>query len=128
MGMSVYDEYLPRVSSVTIQDSDGTTPKVMAIGLAKGTRIDAILVSSTSIAPRVFNLLLGNGGGPSLTSVSIPAGAGFGATPPVDVLSLVPGYMSGGIILPYGEFLSAGLELALLTGETILVATQGGDV
>lgn len=61
-------------------------------------------------------------------SVTIPAGAGYGAVPPVDVLGQLLAATGRGLVLANGHGLELFIDAAPGTGNVVSVWVQGGYV
>lgn len=96
-------------------------------------RVDSIIACSTSIAAQILDVGIAFDGqtpGPlfRIGSALIPAGAGDGTVPVVDVLLAVlpPGVV--GLVLQAGQFIVSHLQATPGSGELVIVNWFGGEL
>lgn len=129
MGLAQFDEKQPNVQACIFLDTDTTSPKTIGGPWIAFARIDAIRITSTSLQDHTLALHMYD-----LTNdypigeVVVPAGAGSGAVPPVDVASPPLVEALGGIVVSVAMFLRGHLKVALDTGEAITVVAFGGEL
>jgi hypothetical protein len=127
MGVQLFNEQFPVLYGLQLANGDGTAVTLFTASLLQFQRIDHILASNSDAIPHVVNITaLVNGNEQRVASASVPAGAGYGGAPPVDLF--VAGVPAGfdGIPLASNVHLSAQLEISM-TGATLmnLLATGG---
>lgn len=96
-------------------------------------RVDLLIASSTSIAAQVLDVAFGDANdtpGPLLrvASVIIPAGAGDGTIPVVDVLVGILPVLAGGLPLASNQVLFLHLQATPGSGEIVVVTWLGGEL
>lgn len=116
--------------------ADGTTAKMVFDPSAEGSRVDAIIVSSTSVSIKTLLLQINNGTTVSkLGHITVPAGAGTNGS-----VAVVSGLNRGNlpwlkidangnpfINCNFGMNLEIKLLAALATGETIDITVSGAN-
>jgi hypothetical protein len=129
MGLSQYDERSPAWQQGSLTIASGTTVVDMFTPTGSAVRVDAVLVSSTSLTPQIVDLWLTRYDGNGLVgSVSIPAGAGFAGVPIVDLIASIAPAAIGALVLLTGVGLGVGVEVALTGSDTLGVQVLGGYV
>lgn len=96
-------------------------------------RVDLLIASSSSIADQVLDVGFADVNttpGPLLrmASVIIPAGAGDGIVPAVDVLAGILPVVAGGLPLGATQVLILHLQATPGAGEMVLVTWSGGEL
>ncbi|MCX6500799.1 MAG: hypothetical protein NTU93_18700 [Arthrobacter sp.] len=127
MGLGVYDEHsaVNPMTSLTIADT--TVPKYVTQGGQRGTRIDALMLTSNAAAPVVVQLVLDSGTAYVLGTVAVPAGAGLDpAVPAVDAFAVFP-VAPGALILAGGTTLKVGVTVTLGAADVVGALAFGGD-
>lgn len=129
MGLSQFDETVPRVSQLVLNSGNGTTPATVWDWGTDVARVDAAFVSNNDVIPHVVDLILNNGSVATLLgSASVPAGAGYGGAPAVDVVAAVLVSALNGLPLGIGDFLQVGVEVAITAAFEVHVSMFGGLV
>lgn len=127
MSLQVYDEHNAVAFGSTISDAEGTTLVSITQGGAKGTHLDALVLSSSSVTPHDVQIWLDTGAPFLLGTVALPAGAGqSAAVPAVDVIAALP-WLTLGLVLPSGYALKWSMVAALLAGELATAIAIGGE-
>lgn len=127
MGLAIFDEHNPVLPTAAITDGDTTVPVYVTQGANAGTRIDGLVITSTSVTPRQVSIVLDNGTPRVLGTVAVPAGAGqSSAVPSVDASSVFP-TVPGALVVPGGTALKASVTVTLGAGEEIDVFAFGGE-
>jgi hypothetical protein len=127
MGLGIYDEHSPVNPIVSLTIADTTVPKYVTQGGQRGTRIDAVLLTSNAAAPVDVQLVLDNGTAYIMGTVAVPAGAGVSpAVPAVDAFALFP-VAPGSLILAGGITLKVGVTVTLGAADVVGVLAFGGD-
>lgn len=127
MGVDTFSETFPAFEYVSFTDSDGTGEKYIPnTGYPVPARWDTILATSTDTVDKLLVCSTAGGLPNALGSVTIPAGAGNGTVPSVDVLAaLLPAGVSG-IALPDYAQLVFNLAAAASSGKFVRVIALGG--
>ena len=90
MGLSIYDEHTAYLVTKPIDNTNGVVPVTMVEPTIGALRVDAIIAASFAAADHIIEVVMN---GPSdvafLANVNIPAGAGTGVIPVVDLIPLV---------------------------------------
>lgn len=129
MGLSIYDEKLPFTQYAEILPGSGTN-FVQCWTTAKGQiRIDALRVWSLSAAAHYVRVALQNASGyMELGDFEVPAGAGHGALPQVDLVEELAPVAIGAFVLGPTDILNVKCPVALDEGEAIGLSILGGYV
>ena len=114
--------------AVKFENADGTTAKTLLTAGAAGTRVDAIVVTSTDTAARTLTLgLLKNAVTYRIGEIVVPIGAGTNGTEkPADGITLaLP--MLDCLHIEAGCSLTVAAQVAVTAGKAIDVVALGGD-
>lgn len=134
MGNQIFDEKYPNVVSRKVTSADSTDPLGLNYSINNlAYRVDALLVASTAAEDHLMGVYIGDPQSfsppyPDILFVNIPAGAGNGTVPLVDVLAAFPLALQGGIAFFHEQGFSVHLVEALGAGETMSIAIIGGDL
>lgn len=129
MGIQQYDESAPLVGMAQIVNADGTGVVTLDTSTTARRRYDSILVTSTAVADHKLTIWTYVGAfGNKLGVVNIPAGAGSGAVPGVEVIAGLALGNVGAIVLPPVTDLKAKLEVTLGAGELMYITLLGGSL
>jgi hypothetical protein len=127
VSLQQFDERNPVQVGVGIVAANTTTDVAIISAAALDTRIDSVLATNTDTIPHVVGLRVGIGGGAySLGTVSVPAGAGTGGAPTVDVLASGFPTTQVGFILKNGNTLSGHVEVTMVGGSYVHLVAIGG--
>jgi hypothetical protein len=125
MATSVYSETRPIVQQRVLAIVSGTDPFSVLDWGSDNARIDVLIASSTEAIDHVLTVLINSSEGIAVGSVNIPASAGHGAVPAVDVLAGLPFPLRNGWAQTPAETVEVALEVACVAGEIALVALGG---
>ena len=126
MGLDTFNETIPLVVNVQIALADGVTPKTILTTPAAIGRVDRIYLTSTAAAPHDVALYSHSGTANYIIAVvSVPAGAGTSAIPPVDLITAMVG-SPGGIAILTPQSLYMGVLVTLSGAEVINAVVLGG--
>lgn len=118
-------------STTSFSDVDGTNLKQISTTSANGTRVDAIIVTSTDTVDRDLNLYINDGISDfQIGQVTIPAGSGTTTSASVSALNILdlPWLENiGSLFLKTGFSLKAGMATNITTSKVINVIVIGGD-
>jgi len=129
MGLTVYDERIPYASYLQLVPADTTTWKVLHGTLPSSLRADMIKVRSGSATEAIVHLAIYTSGSyAELGSVPIPAVAGHGGDPGVNLLASVLDTPLDGLAVAAGIQLAVSVETTLDTGEFLDFTLVGGLV
>jgi hypothetical protein len=127
MSFQTFDERIALMLSSSIAPADTTTVKSFWVADAQVRRIDAMLLSSTDTSDRVVQVSVNLGGADQpLFEVTIPAGAGHGVVPAVEVLATVAFANLPGLILPASGVLRWNCTTTVTTAKALTGIVQGG--
>jgi len=127
MGLGIFDEHSPINPMVALTIADTTVPAYLTQGGNRGSRIDAIMLTSSAAGSVDVKVVLDNGTAYVLGTVAVPAGAGLtSAVPAVDAFSVFP-IAPGGLVLGSGTTLKVGVTVTLGAAEVVGVLAFGGE-
>jgi hypothetical protein len=127
MSLGIFDEHNAVNPMVDLTIADTTVPAYLTQGGQRGSRLDAIMLTSTAAAPVDVRLVLDNGTARILGTVAVPAGAGqTSAVPAVNAATLFP-TIPGALVLASGTTLKVGVAVTLGAGETVSAIGFGGE-
>lgn len=127
MGLGIFDEHSAVNPAADLTDADTTVPAYLTQGAARGTRIDDVILTSSSATAHDVAIVLDNGTPRVLGCVSVPAGAGLtSAVAHVSAASLFP-VPTASLILAGGTTLKVGMVVTLGGGEAVHALAFGGD-
>lgn len=109
--------------------SDGTSQKGVSSQQSFDTRYDQCLCMNAGLIDHVVNI--GFQLGPpniNIISVNVPAGAGLGGVPPVDLLLNFGTTLQPGLVVPSGSQLAVNLEVAVVADNDVLMTFLGGTL
>lgn len=127
MSLQVFDEHTPLFIPLNIDDGAATglltfapiTPGTFRLDSIWGTNSDAIdHVVEISATDGTSTVLLG--------SANIPAGAGYAAAPPIDLLAVILGLSQLGIAVGAGSQLFVNVEIAVVPTFVVTLLGVGG--
>lgn len=129
MGLSIFDESLAVFKRAELLPADATDEVTVFESLSAQIRIDALLISSTAIASHDVTLSLSDNytSYAPIATVSVPAGAGSGSIPIVDLVPSLP-VPIGAVILPPRTEITLRCAVTLGSGEALTIAVLGGLV
>jgi hypothetical protein len=128
MGLTTYDESFPFLGVNVLNNASGTTPVAVVNAQPQKVRLDKMRATSTCAAPYVLGIFLRTSGvSYRIGGISIPAGAGDGTVPTVDVLAgmLTP---IDGLTLSNAWGIYAGVDTTITAPGTITLSTYGGFI
>lgn len=127
LGIQQFDENSGLIVQYGFTSTDGTTAVQLLENLQVAVRVDQISAINTDAIDHHADVVLIAGGTPFvLGSVTIPAGAGVGGVPNVDLLTPSLHAPQAGIVIPYDMGLSVGMEEAVVFGALVAVTVLGG--
>ena len=126
MALDSYAEIQSDLNLIQLSLTDITTPKAVIAIAAPPRRIDHIILSSTSASDHDVALYAHiTNANYMVAVVSVPAGAGTSAVPPVDLVAALPGAF-GGLAVSASVGLYIGCLVALSGAEVINAVAIGG--
>lgn len=133
MGNTTYDAKSPVAATISLDDGIGTTDSGFAGPASYGPwRIDLLLASNDDSVDHVLKLgTYDSYSGANYTyqfSVTVPAGAGYGAVEAFDILAAINTVASGGLIFAPARGLSLKLAVAMNTDKLLSLWIQGGEL
>lgn len=130
MPLQQFDERLALAVAVVMTSAyvAGTSTDLVPIS-PQTSRVDALQGINTDTVIHTGEILLNNGSTyVSIGGFSLPAGAGVGATPPVDLLAAILPSAMHYITFPGTYKLAVALDAAPAAGKTCTVVALGGQL
>ncbi len=129
MGLTQFDEQLAIVGVGIINAATGTARIAAAPFQARQHRVDAVYCTNTDVIAHVVRLWMNKGGVFGLIgSETIPAGAGTGGAPSIDLLATCLPVGEVGLLLDSSCELDVSVEVAVTLSNEVDVVLQGGNV
>lgn len=127
MTVTAFDEHVPQQDLYWLSDSDTDAWTGILTGDGRGSRYDALTVSSDDTIDHTLEFKIDAGGAPIyLGSVVVPAGAGQDGVPAVDALAALQVGSTAGILLLGGIAFSWRVTVALSADKHITMLAVGG--
>lgn len=118
----------PNTIGVNYANADGTTAKTIFTAASGGSRVDALVVSTTDTAANTVVLnLVKSAVTYTLGSYTLTPSGSLGVPKAMDLLTLIPGLGALGLVLKTGDTLTLALGTAITAGQTASVVVIGGD-
>lgn len=115
MGLSIFDEQKPANDHWTIDAAYGTATYLSNTDSRGPSRYDQIWVANSDTIPHVVGLsFMQSSVACRLGGVSVPAGAGWGATPAIELLSSILGALNTGIVVSPNELVGVNVDVTML--------------
>jgi len=128
-GIQAFNEVYPVNVSCFLTNAMGTTPQAFNSAIYTKFRLDAIVASSSDTVDRVLVLELYDGlFYYPLGSVNVPAGAGQGTVPVVDVIAALPTNVQKSVVQADSYFLQARVTVAVTAAKQLNVIGIGGSL
>lgn len=127
MGFQTFDERIAINLVAQLANSDGTTSRSIWTADAQVRRLDAIFISSTDTVDRYvqFNLNIG-AADQALWEVLIPAGAGHGVVPSVEVFETLNKVNLAGMVVGPGNIVRWNAVVTLTSAKILQLIALGG--
>jgi hypothetical protein len=125
MSTSQFNETRPIVQQVILDVDIAEGEESVLDWGSDNFRIDAMVATSTEPIDHVLTVILHSSLDTPLGSVNIPAGAGHGAVPAVDVLGGLPSILRNGWAMTPAESVHVALEVTCSTGLVAVTAIGG---
>lgn len=127
MGFAVYDEHILQQPYSVLANADGTGIKTFYQAPTPGARVDSLWAVSDDTVDHTVNLVVqANGDNIFLPDVLIPAGAGHGAVPAVELITASVSPLMGCILLFEQFQLAINLPVIVSSGKHLWIWGQGG--
>ena len=127
MGLSVFDERAPMLGKYDLLPADGTNNVVIHAVHATAARLDALIISNNDTIAHVISVSLRSGAAYyTVGTVSVPAGAGFAATLPVDAMATLAPASLGGLYIPPGFEVTVAAVVAVVATHYMYIVGMGG--
>jgi hypothetical protein len=127
MSFQVFDEHTLVNYLTRIANAQGTTPVAVATAPQPGLRIDAIIAGNDDSIDHVVEFGIDNGAQAHyLGSVVVPAGAGQGGVPAVDVLAALQVGTLGAVLVAPDIEVVARVPVAMQGASYLYLTTVGG--
>ncbi len=127
MSLGVYDERNPTAQVAFLDSTNGVAFKEILAANPRNFRVDNILVASTSVVDKVVILALGATEAYRMPAVIVPAGAGDGVVPAVDLIAALGTLGQGALVLAVNRALDVRVTVAMGAGETLYLTILGGE-
>src|SRR6266581_6119863 len=128
MGLSQFDEQLAIVGVGIINAATGTARIAAAAFQGRQHRVDSVFCTNTDVIAHVVRLWMNKGGVFALLgSETIPAGAGTGGAPSIDLLASCLPVGEAGLVLDNTCELDVSVEVAVTLTNEVDVTLQGGN-
>ena len=129
MGLSFFDEQRPVQQVNKIDAAVGTALVVAWNEEPFPSRVDWIIVANSDVIPHVVDVWYNKSSyGVLVGSVSVPAGAGYGGSPSIDLLAAMMAVPFTGLLFDNNGSLSYSVEVAVTAAFTVTLLTIGGDL
>jgi hypothetical protein len=125
MSTSQFNETRPIVQQIILDLAIADGAESILDWGSDNFRIDAMVATSTEPIDHVLTVILHSSVDTPLGSVNVPAGAGHGAVPAVDVLGGLPTVLHGGWPMTQAENVDVALEVTCSTGVVAVTAIGG---
>lgn len=127
MGVSNYDESVPYCWTVRFVNGGATSSTLITAGTQSTARVDDLIAVSTCAADRLLDVQLIKSSIPySFGKVLVPAGAGNGTVPPVNLMDEIRPTLVGGICPAGADTMAIAIDSAPGAGENVTVVALGG--
>jgi hypothetical protein len=127
-GLAQFNEIAPYGTNVVLSNASGTSEVTLVSSNVARLRIDAIVCTNTDTVAHVLDIKLQYVASHVIGSVTIPAGAGYGAVPSIEVVQALNLPNVPGFILPATCFINVQLEVTLTSGKVVELCAIGGYV
>jgi hypothetical protein len=129
VGLSAFEELSPWTRGTQFDDSNATADKAVFYIANRRVRLDLLLASSDDTVDQevIFGANLDAGDYVVLGSVPIPAGAGFGGVPPVNILPSL-GYSGDGIVFSPDVVIQAHCTALMSSGKFVYLVAWGATL
>jgi hypothetical protein len=128
VGISTFDGQQSIIGSVILAAGSGTTPGYIWNTTYQRARMDHIWITSTATGAHVLGIYYRAGStNYRIAGINVPAGAGDGTVPSVDVVQGVPQLVDG-LQINGSSVVYIGCDVALTGGETITLTGAGSLV
>lgn len=129
MPLTRYAESYPVYARIALTNALGTQAVQSTPSVEVPHRFDMVLAISTSVTDHDVRLEAYVAAvGYILGTVSVPAGAGYGVVPAVDLVAALIAAPNDGVVLPAGANLRGACAASLASGETLTLVCVGGTV
>ena len=129
MGLSQFDEQLAIVGVGIINAATGTGRIAAAPFQGRQHRVDAVYCTNTDVIAHNVRLWLNRGGVFGLLgSENVPAGAGTGGSPSIDLIATCLPASQTGLVLDNTCELDVSVEVAVTLTYEVDVIVQAGNV
>lgn len=129
MGILPFSELQPIVITTFLVPASATTPQSFNSATYNQFRLDAIVASSTDSVDRKLALYIFDGLFSMLLGVvNVPAGAGNGTIPVVDVIAGLPAGIQGFIVQAVSTYLQVGVLSTITAAKQINVVGVGAAI
>lgn len=127
MSKGLFDITEPIVASNKWDTANPTDTYTMITGGYPGGFIAAMVATnSDTIAHTIKLAMSGIAFGGLIETINVPAGAGYGTTPAVDVMAALPAALAGGFVFTYEYSLTAAGGEAVGTDKLVGLVVFGG--
>jgi len=127
VGLSQFDESSPFTARGVFNPGDFNTALPLEDNSNRPRRFDAVLAVNTDSIDHTVQLIWVTGANLVLTTVNVPAGAGFGGALPVNLFDSLPAALQGGF--PLANDVQLGVQFLvpdLNAGKQLQFSSFGG--
>jgi hypothetical protein len=126
MALAQLNESRPLFATRTALPADTTVAQQILAALAADARVDSIICVSTDTVDRVVDLFYHTNANFQLSSMTVPAGAGTGIIPSVDLMTNPIFAAQGGLVIRAGDSLQEAVETTITAAKQIGMVVLGG--
>lgn len=127
MSFQVFDERIALGAASQLAPADTTVAKSFWTADAQVRRLDAIVLSSTDTSDRAVQFAINLGAADqALFEVNVPAGAGHGIVPPIEVFQTLNLTNLPALVVPGGGTLRWNAVVTVTTAKVIQAVAFGG--
>lgn len=127
MGAQVFNENQPFAAGIQLANANGTTPQAYVSGPSVPLRWDHLLVTNTDTVDHEVQLIMDDFVSDEvICAATVPAGAGSGATPAVDLIAEALPSTIDGLIQPVTATFKVAVVVVITAGKHLNFWGQGG--
>lgn len=128
-GTAIFNEQFPISFAHEFLAADGTTEVGVYVQGSYGCRYDTAYCRNEDVIDHDVVLVFQSGtGGTARLTVLVPAGAGVGAVPPVEMFSKLFGAQQSGQAFAQADSFAIGMAVAVTAAFTVRVWLSGGQL
>jgi hypothetical protein len=129
MGLQIFNETYPVNITRAIVAASGIAPLDSNNSGVGACRIDQVWAANNDVIDHVVGLHYYQGGSNfRIGGVNVPAGAGFGATTGIELISAIMGLLNTGIVLQSADSLGVNVDVVMTGTSRITLVMFGGQL